>query len=263
MEGGSMWTMRAITITALALCAFAQAQAAELRIFVGGAMTETVSKIGADFGRSSGHRLEFVSDTTGALVNKLKAGDKADVIVVTEAAIDGLQRGGALVQGSRTDLVRALVGVGIRAAPGAASPDLSSVDAFKRSLLAAKTVSYVDPKAGGTSGTYFEGLLARMGIAEQMKPKIVYRTQGAGVADAVATGAAELGITFIAELSPNKGVRIAGPLPDAIQLPTNYVAAIPAVSTNAEAARAFIRAMKAPAGEAVFRGAGLQPLPAR
>ena len=90
---------------------------------------------------------------------------------------------GALAQGSRTELVRALVGVGVKA--GAASPDLSSVDAFKQSLLAAKTVSYVDPKAGGTSGTYFEGLLARMGIAEQMKPKIVYRTQGAGVADAV------------------------------------------------------------------------------
>jgi molybdate transport system substrate-binding protein len=226
-------------------------------------MTETVSKIGADFARSSGHKLEFVSDTTGALVNKLKAGEKADVIVVTEAAIDDLQKDGALVERSRTDLVRALVGVGVKAGPGAASPDLSSVDAFKQSLLAAKTVSYVDPKAGGTSGTYFEGLLARMGIAEQMKPKIVYRTQGAGVADAVATGSAELGITFIAELSPNKGVKIAGPLPEAIQLPTNYVAGIPKVSTNADAARAFIQAMTAPSGEAVFRAAGLQPLPAR
>ena len=163
--------------------------------------------------------------------------------------------------GTRTHLVRALVGVGVKAG-GTASPDLSSVDAFKRSLLAAKTVSYVDPKAGGTSGTYFEGLLARMGIADQMKPKIVYRTQGAGVADAVATGAAELGITFIAELSPNKGVKIAGPLPNEIQLPTNYVAAIPKVSANQDAARAFIQAMTAPGGQAVFRGAGLQPLTA-
>ncbi|HEY6510023.1 MAG TPA: substrate-binding domain-containing protein, partial [Vicinamibacterales bacterium] len=158
----------------------AQAHSAEIKVFVGGAMTETVSKIGAEFAKSSGHKMEFVSDTTGALVNKLKAGEKADVIVVTEAAIDGLQKEGALVQGSRTPLVRALVGVGVKAG-SATAPDLSSVDSFKRALLAAKTVSYVDPKAGGTSGAYFEGLLGRMGIADQMKPKIVYRTQGAGV----------------------------------------------------------------------------------
>ncbi len=256
-----MWRTNAFLIAAAVSLGLAQAQGAEIKVFVGGAMTETVSKIGADFAKSSGHKMEFVSDTTGALVNKLKAGEKADVIVVTEAAIDGLQKDGTLVQGSRTPLVRALVGVGVKAG-SATAPDLSSVDAFKRALLAAKTVSYVDPKAGGTSGVYFEGLLARMGIADQMKPKIVYRTQGAGVADAVATGAAELGITFIAELSPNKGVKIAGPLPNEIQLPTNYVAGVLAVSANKDAGRAFINAMTAPGGEAVFKGAGLQPLTA-
>jgi molybdate transport system substrate-binding protein len=256
-----MWKTKAFAIAAAVSLGLAQAQAAELKVFVGGAMTETVSKIGADFARGSGHKLEFISDTTGALVNKLKAGEKADVIVVTEAAIDGLQKEGALAQGSRTALVRALVGVAVKAGSTTA-PDLSSVDAFKQSLLKAKTVSYVDPKAGGTSGTYFEGLLARMGIAEQMKSKTVYRTQGAGVADAVATGAAELGITFIAELSPNKGVKIAGPLPNEIQLPTNYVAGVLTVSANQDASRAFIQAMKAPGGEAVFKGAGLQPLTA-
>lgn len=255
-----MW--KSFAVAAAISLAAAYAQAAELRVFVGGALAETVTKIGTEFARTSGHKMEFVSDTTGALINKLKAGETADVIVVTETAIDGLQKDGALAEGTRTNLVRALVGVGVKA-DGNAAPDLSSVDAFKRSLLAAKSVSYVDPKAGGTSGTYFEGLLARMGIADQMKPKIVYRTQGAGVADAVATGAAELGITFIAELSPNKGVKIAGPLPNEIQLPTNYLAGVPKASANQEAARAFIRAMTAPGGQAVFRGAGLQPLPAR
>jgi molybdate transport system substrate-binding protein len=181
--------------------------------------------------------------------------------VVTAAAIDGLQRDHALLEGSRADLVRALVGVGI--GPNARTPDLSSVESFKNALLAARTVSYVDPKAGGTSGTYFESLLMRLGIAEQMKPKIVYRTQGAGVADAVAKGEAELGVTFIAELSPNKGVKVVGPLPDAIQLPTVYTAAIPAASANRDAARAFVEAMTAPAGQAVFVAAGLQPLASR
>lgn len=147
--------------------------------------------------------------------------------------------------------------------PGGKAPDLSSPDAFKASLLAARSVSYVNPKAGGTSGTYFEGLLAKMGIAEQMKTKIVYRNQGSEVADAVAKGDAELGVSFIAELAPNKGLRVAGPLPDAIQLPTNYAAAIPSVSApaNQNAARGFIAAMRSASGTAVFKAAGLEPLP--
>ena len=255
-----MWPKSFLAIATAAPLFFAAAQtdAAELKVFVGGAMTETVGKIGADFARSSGHRLIYVSDTTGSLLNKLKAGEKADILVVTAPAMDGLQKDGGIAQGSRAELVRALIGVAIR--PGAPVPDLSSADGFKKSLLAARSVSYVDPKAGGTSGTYFEGLMAKMGIANEMKPKIVYRTEGAEVAAAVAKGDAELGISFIAELAPNKGVKVAGPLPGEIQLPTNYAAAIPAGSSNADAARAFIQAMVSPAGTAVFKAAGLEPL---
>jgi len=240
------------------LFAASQADAAEIKVFVGGAMTETVEKIGADFAKSSGNTLSYVSDTTGSLLNRLKAGEKADVLVVTEPAIDGLQKDGALVEGSRTELVRALIGVAMK--PGAKAPDLSSPDAFKTSLLAVRSLSYVNPKAGGTSGTYFEGLLAKMGIADQMKTKVVYRNQGSEVADAVAKGDAEIGISFIAELAPNKGVAIAGPLPAAIQLPTSYLAAIPKGAANADPAHAFIRAMVSPSGTAVFKAAGLEPL---
>jgi molybdate transport system substrate-binding protein len=146
--------------------------------------------------------------------------------------------------------------------PGASSPNLSSADAFKTSLLAARSVSYVNPAAGGTSGTYFEGLMKRMGIADQMKSKIVYRNQGSEVADAVAKGDAELGISFIAELAPNKGVKVAGPLPPEIQSATDYVAAVTTVSGNQDAARAFIQAMTSPGGGAVFKAAGLTVLPA-
>lgn len=144
--------------------------------------------------------------------------------------------------------------------PGGKAPDLSSPDSFKAALLAARSVSYVNPKAGGTSGTYFEGLLAKMGIVEQMKTKIVYRNQGSEVADAVAKGDAELGVSFIAELAPNKGVKVAGPLPSAIQLPTNYAAAIPAGSANEAAAKGYIAAMTNASGTAVFKAAGLEPL---
>ncbi len=246
------------TIAAAIMLATTHVDAAELKVFVGGAMTETVQKIGAEFARSSGNKLDYVSDTTGALMNRLKAGEKPDVLVVTATAMDSLQKDGALASGSRAELVRALIGVAMK--PGAKAPDLSSPDAFKKSLLGARSVSYVNPKAGGTSGTYFEGLLAKMGIADQMKAKIVYRNQGSEVADAVAKGDAELGISFIAELAPNKGVKVAGALPAAIQLPTNYAAAIPSGSANQSAARGFIQAMTSPQGTAVFKAAGLEPL---
>jgi len=121
-EDSTMWRTKTFAIAVAVSLGLTQAQGAELKVFVGGAMTETVTKIGTEFAKSSGHKLEFVSDTTGALINKLKAGEKADVIVVTEAAIDGLQKEGALVQGSRTQLVRALVGVAVKLSELAVSP---------------------------------------------------------------------------------------------------------------------------------------------
>jgi molybdate transport system substrate-binding protein len=246
--------------TAISFFWAASAGAAELKVFVGGAMTETVEKIGANFAKASGNKIDYVSDTTGALQKRLAAGEKADVVVVTAAGLDALERESRIASGTRTQLVRALIGVATR--PKGAAPDLSSADAFKAALLKANSVSYVNPAAGGTSGTYFEGLMKRMGIYEAMKPKVVYRNQGSEVADAVAKGDAEIGISFIAELAPNKGVKIAGPLPDAIQSPTDYVAAVTSVSANPEAARGFIKAMTSPSGAEVFKTAGLSVLPA-
>ena len=159
-------------------------------------------------------------------------------------------------------MARALIGVGVRA--GAPSPDLSTAETFRAALLEARSVAYVNPAAGGTSGTYFEGLLERMGIADAMKSKIVYRTQGSEVADAVAKGEAELGITFTSELQPNPGVRVAGTLPAAIQLPTIYSAAVMATAENFEGARAFLRTLACAEGRAAVTTAGLEPIgPAR
>lgn len=251
--------MSAVGVAISLVLGMPAANAAELKVFVGGAMTETIEKIGAEFAKASGNKLEYVSDTTGSLQKRLQAGEKADVIVVTAAGLDALQKENRIAPGTRTTLVRALIGVAMQ--PSGTAPDLSSPDSFKASLLKARSVSYVNPAAGGTSGTYFEGLLKRMGIYDQMKGKIVYRNQGSEVADAVAKRDAEIGISFIAELAPNKGVKIAGPLPDAIQNPADYVAGVTTVSTNPEAARAFIRAMTNPSGGAVFKAAGLTVLP--
>ena len=230
----------------------------EVKVFVGGAMTAPVKDAGAAFARSSRNTPVYVSDTTGALQKRLATGERADVIVVTGPAMDALQKEGRLVAGTRVDLARALIGVGVRA--GAPSPDLSTPETFKAALLKARSVSYVNPASGGTSGTYFEGLMQRMGIADAMKAKIVYRTQGSEVADAVAKGEAELGITFTSELQPNTGVKVAGALPAAIQLPTIYSAAVLTGTSNADAARAFLRTLAGAEGRAALTRAGLETL---
>jgi molybdate transport system substrate-binding protein len=255
-------TITACVVSAsLMLPALAFAQG-ELRVFVGGAMTRPAEEAGAAFARSSGHRLVYVSDTTGALQKRLASGERADVIIVAAPAMDALQKENRVMVGTRVDLARALIGVGVRA--GAPSPDLSTPDTFKAALLRARSVSYVSPASGGTSGTYFEGLLQRMGIADAMKPKIVYRTQGSEVAEAVATGAAELGITFTSELQPNTGVKVAGTLPAAIQLPTIYSGALVSTTGNADAARGFLRTLAGAEGRAALAKAGLEPVgPAR
>jgi len=239
----------------------APAHAAALRVFVGGAMTETIEQIGTAYAKKSGNTMDYVSDTTGALQKRLAAGEKADVIVVTAAGMDQLAKESRIDPASRTDLVRALIGVAIK--KGAKTPAMKTADAFKAALLKAKTVSYVNPAAGGASGTYFEGLMKKMGIYDEMKPKVVYRNEGSQVADAVAKGDAELGISFIAELAPNKGVRIAGPLPPEVQNPTNYVAAVLSGASDKNAARAYIKTMTSPQGRAIFRKAGLEPLGAK
>ena len=245
----------AMWLTLVPALAFAQT---EIRVFVGGAVTEPVKAAGAAFTRTTRNTFVYVSDTTGALQKRLASGEKADVVVLAAPGMEALQKASLVAAGSRVDLARALIGVAVKA--GAPSPDLSTPDTFKAALLKAKSVSYVNPKAGGTSGTYFEGLLQRMGIAEAMKPKIVYRMQGSEVADAVAKGDAELGVSFTSELKPNSGVKVAGTLPAAIQLPTIYAAAIPTSAGNVDTARAFLRSLTGAEWRAALTKAGLEPV---
>jgi molybdate transport system substrate-binding protein len=229
-----------------------------ITVFVGGAMTEPLHEAGAVFTQSTGHRIVYVSDTTGVLRKRLASGEKADIVIVAGPVMDVLVKEQRIVAGTRVDLARALIGVGVRA--GAPLPDLSTAESFKAALLAARSVSYVTPAVGGTSGTYFAGLLERMGIAEAMASKTVFRTLGSAVADAVAAGDAELGVTFTSELQQNPGVKIAGPLPASIQLPTIYAAGIATGAPNREPAAALLRALTGPAWRATLTKAGLQPL---
>ncbi len=239
------------------LPAFASAQT-ELRVFAAGAVTPTVKEVVDGFTRTSGVKVLITSDTAGGLQKRVMSGEPGDVIFVTAPVMEVLQKGKRIADGTRTDLGRALIGIAVRA--GAPSPDISTVEAFKAALLNAKSVSYVNPAAGGTSGVHMEKQLQALGIADQLKGKLVYRTQGSLVAEAVATGAAELGITFTSELQPNPGVKVVGTIPASIQLPTIYTAAILATNANMAAARAFLQLLASADGAAVLKRAGLEPL---
>jgi molybdate transport system substrate-binding protein len=231
---------------------------APITVFVGGAMTEPLQEAGEAFTRATGVRIVYVSDTTGVLQKRLAAGEQADLVIVAAPVMDVLVKEQRVAAATRVDLARALIGVGVRA--GAASPDLSTADSFKAALLAARSISYVTPAVGGTSGTYIAGLLERMGIADALKAKTVYRTLGSAVADAVAAGEAELGITFTSELQQNAGVTIAGPLPASIQMLTIYAGAVASGAPNRDAAGALLRALAGPAWRETLTRAGLQPL---
>lgn len=248
----------AFTSAVLVLCLSNRADAAQLKLLLGGAVTEPVRKIGAEFSRKTSNQIDVTSNTSGALQKMLESGGKGDVLIVASGTMDALEKEHLVMPGTRFEVARGLIGVGVRA--GAASPDLSSTEAFKKAILAARSVAYVDPKSGGTSGTYMAGLFQRLGIAAEVQKKTVFQTQGSEVADAVAKGAAEIGITFTSEMTPNKGVKVAGALPDSIQLPTNYSVAIAATSPNADAARAFLKELKTPTAQAAFKEAGLQPI---
>ena len=252
--------MRQVATFLVAICltispATASAQV-QVPIFHGGAMAEPVKEAAAAFTTSTGNKGTNVGDTTGSLMKRIASGEKPDIIFVAGPAMDTLEKEKRVAPGTRVNLARALIGVGVKA--GAPSPNLSTPDSFKAALLAAKSVSYVSPAAGGTSGTYIEGLLQKMGIADAMKSKIVYQNQGSEVAAAVASGKAEMGLTFASELKPNPGVKVAGVLPSAIQMPTIYAAALtPGAS---DAARAFMQVLGGPEGRAAIERAGLEAL---
>jgi molybdate transport system substrate-binding protein len=140
---------------------------------------------------------------------------------------------------------------------GAALPDIKTVDAFKRTLIEAKSVAYIDPKSGGSSGIYFDGLLDRLGIGDAVRPKSRLK-QGGYVAELVASGEAEIAVHQISEIVPVKGVTLVGPLPAEIQNTTVYTAGISTAAKDPAAARALIDHLAGPAAAAVLKTKGME-----
>jgi len=227
--------------------------AAEIRVLSAGAVREAVSELAEKFGRETGHQVQFTFGTVGTVLNKMAGGETADVLVLTAEAMAEQERRGTVIPGSRADLGRVMIGLAVK--EGAPLPDISTPEALRQTLLAARSLVYADPKAGATSGIHFAGVLERLGIAEAVKAKTTL-LPGGYVVEPVGRGEIEVGVHQITEILPVKGVTLVGPLPQALQKVTTYTAALVPGTSALEPAQAFIKFLTSPAGKARFEAHG-------
>jgi molybdate transport system substrate-binding protein len=255
-----------ITLAAFAVIAAMRtgdtADAAEIRVLSSGSLKAALSQLLPDFQKSSGNTAIIEYGPAGAIAARIQKDDTADVVIVSRSQLQKLESNGKVVQGSLVNIAGIALGVAVR--KGAPRPDISNVEAFKRALLAARSIGYRDPATGSTSGTYAAGLLERLGIAEDLKPKLrLDRTEGdvpENVFLAVARGEIEMQIGQITEIAIAPGVDLAGPLPAEIQNTTVMAAGIITTSQAPDVARAFIGFISSPAAAAVLKARGFQPV---
>ena len=168
------------------------AEAAELNVLSTNGMRAVMEDLGPKFERVTGHKLAITFDNTGAAVKRVQGGETVDVVIIVRPGIDALVKDGKVTAGTETDVARDGIGVAVR--KGAAKPDISSPEALKRTLLAAKSISYGDPAHGGASSVHFAKVLDRLGIANEMQSKTVFPKPPGTVGDVVANGEAEIGV---------------------------------------------------------------------
>ena len=248
-----------LSIAVIAALLFGGAtSAAELKVMVTGSMASPLKEIAETFARSRGHTANVTAGITATVTATLQAGEKTDVVEVTSVGMDQLEREKLILPGSRIEIARALIGVAVR--EGAAAPDISSADSVKRALLEARSITYVNPRFGGQVSINLKAFLDRLGIADEVAKKVTYTTTGEEAVQKVAKGETDMVIAFVSEILPVRGVKWLGPLPAALQFPTNYSAAIGAGSANPELARALLAAITSTEGRRVITNAGLEPI---
>jgi molybdate transport system substrate-binding protein len=261
MKPGSL-TRYLSGLCAITLLIAGAVSAADLRVMISAGFYRVYSELGPAFERTSGHRLETtrgpsMGDSPEAIPTRLARGEAADVVILDGAAADDLGRRGLLLADSKVELARSMVGMVVR--DGAAKPDIGSVEAFRATLLAAKSIAYSD----SGSGTYLSTtLFPSLGIADQVagkSRKVRGPPSGEPVAAVVARGEAEIGFQQVSELIHVPGVTFVGTIPAALQPGFSFAGALTSKVQQPEAARALIRFLASPDAAPVIRNAGLSP----
>jgi molybdate transport system substrate-binding protein len=239
------------TIGALLLAGVAQA--AEIRVLSTQATEEAYRELVPQFEKASGNKVTTTFTGTLDANKRLAAGESYDLIIMSGPSIDEHIKGGKIVPGSRVDVAKSGVGVGVKA--GAPRPDIGTVEALKKTLLAAKSIGY----STGPSGNYMVGLFQRLGIADEVKPKLKQTPTGVFVGSIIASGEAEIGFQQVSELAHFAGVDYVGPLPADVQYITVFASGIATAAKDADAAKALVKFITAPAAAPAFKKRGMEP----
>jgi len=226
------------------------AHSAELKIFASRAIWTVLTKSGPEFEKNSGHSLNVSTGLSSEFVRRINAGETFDVIAAPPAALDGLINSGKVAPDSKTNLARSAYGVAIRA--GALKPDISSVEAFKRALLNAKSITYL-PVPGVPQ------MIERLGLKDAIASKVTIPNTDIS-SELVAKGEVELGIIPITQTFTTPGVDLVGPLPAEIQFYTNFGGAVSATSKAPDASRDLLKFLKGPTALQVIKAQGMEPI---
>jgi molybdate transport system substrate-binding protein len=231
------------------------AMAAEVRVLSTPSLKAAIGELSPQFEHATGHTLTVKTGTSAMLKRQIEAGEPFDLALLVPASIDDLIKKGLIAAATRVDISRSAIGVAVRT--GAPKPDISSVEAFKRTLLTVKSISY---SGEGASGVYFIGVLERLGIATDVKPKL-RPLPGGAVVQPVANGEVEIAVVTIAMILDVPGAEVAGELPPELQHYTIYTAGVSAGARDADAAKALINFLLAPAATPVIKAKGMERLP--
>src|SRR5262244_3465740 len=231
----------------------AMVNADEIRVLSTQATEEAYRELVPQFEKAAGHKVTTVFTGTLDANKRLAAGESYDLLIMSAPSIEEHIKAGKVVPGSRVDLAKSGVGVGVKA--GAPKPDISTTEALKKALLAARSIGY----STGPSGVYMVGVFQRMGIADEIRGKLKQTPTGVFVGSIIANGEAEIGFQQVSELSFFPGIDYVGPLPAEVQLITVFSAGIPAGSKQADAAKALVSFVTAQAAAAIFKKHALDP----
>jgi len=247
--------MRAIIVLATLLVATGTASAAEIKALITTAMQAAIVELVPPFERATGHKVTVSYDPSGGLAQRLRKGEFADMILIASTELDKLI--GEKKVKDRTDVSRTGIGLAVR--KGAPQPDVSTPDALKKTLLAAKSIGQTSLTGGGITALHVQRVLSVLGIREQVSERLKFAAGGPNgrVSVLVASGEAEIGLQQVSELMSNPDVEVIGMLPDKLQQITINAAGITAAAKEPEAARALIKHLTTPEALAIYKAKGL------
>ena len=233
------------------------AAAAELKVYSTIGVQAALEELAPKFEKASGHKLNITWSTAALLAKRVQAGEQADALILIKGNIETLLKEGKVMPGTDTIFTQSIFAVGVKA--GAPKPDISTPEAFKKSLLAAKAVSYTDPATGGASGVYTAKQIERLGITEQMKGKTKHPPAGGFSGSLLTNGEADIAINSKPELLSVPGVEVVGPLPGDMAFTVIYDAAVQTGAAQADAAKALVKYLMSPEAQAILKAKGFDP----